>query len=52
MTPVPAIFFPLVLSAAAPESAGLVYQPHGDAIVPRNGSRWDNRPLGCLRNPF
>lgn len=26
---------------------GLVYHPDGDAIVLRNGTRWDNRPLYC-----
>ena len=26
---------------------GLVYQPEGEAIVLRNGNRWDNRPLYC-----
>jgi len=26
---------------------GLIYHPEGDAIVLRNGTRWDNRPLYC-----
>ena len=26
---------------------GLTYYPEGDAIVIRNGTRWDNRPLYC-----
>ena len=26
---------------------GLAYHPEGDAIVIRNGTRWDNRPLYC-----
>lgn len=26
---------------------GLIYHPEGDAIVVRNGTRWDNRPLYC-----
>lgn len=26
---------------------GLIYQPEGDAIIGRNGTRWDNRPLYC-----
>ena len=26
---------------------GLVYQPQGDAIILKNGTRWDNRPLYC-----
>ncbi len=46
--------FVLSLAAACPLAAdssfpipGLVYQPEGDAIVLRNGTRWDNRPLYC-----
>lgn len=34
------------LSAADP-LPGLIYRPEGDAIVVRNGTRWDNRPLYC-----
>ena len=26
---------------------GLIYQPEGDAIILKNGDRWDNRPLYC-----
>ena len=39
-----------VLAATANPAAvlpGLVYHPEGDAIVVRNGTRWDNRPLYC-----
>lgn len=32
---------------ANPALPGLVYHPEGDAIVVRNGTRWDNRPLYC-----
>jgi hypothetical protein len=32
---------------ANPTLPGLVYHPEGDAIVVRNGTRWDNRPLYC-----
>jgi len=31
----------------APVLPGLTYHPDGDAIVIRNGTRWDNRPLYC-----
>lgn len=39
-----------VAASAAPDGnlhEGLIYRPEGDAIVIRNGTRWDNRPLYC-----
>ncbi len=40
----------VVAASAAPDGEiheGLIYRPEGDAIVIRNGTRWDNRPLYC-----
>jgi hypothetical protein len=35
------------LSEASPSLSPLIYHPESDAIVIRNGTRWDNRPLYC-----
>jgi len=41
----------LAVNAACAENTnrlpGLIYWPEGDAIVVRNGTVWDNRPLYC-----
>jgi hypothetical protein len=34
-------------SAGGEPVQGLVYHPEGDAIVIKNGTRWDNRPMYC-----
>lgn len=43
-----AVLFSLsLICRAAPPPPPLIYKPEGDAIVIRNGARWDNRPLYC-----
>ena len=47
VTPLPAFMPELDLLKAETSTAlpGLVYHPESDAIVIKNGPRWDNRPL-------